>query len=67
MIFRISILVIFIGLFAFAIAVIIVHPGCEKEPELNWWEKSMIYRVDISKLDAVPKNESSFKSISSYH
>jgi hypothetical protein len=32
---------------AFIVAVIIIHPGCEKVPENEWWKKSLIYKVEL--------------------
>lgn len=59
--FRILILLVLVGLLAFIIAVIVVHPGCKKTPELKWWEKSNIYRVDLTKFNR-QSGLSSFKS-----
>lgn len=61
---QIIILLVFIGLIAFIIAVIIVHPGCENKPELKWWQDSLIYRVDLNKIkDFVNNSDSPFIGI----
>ena len=60
---QITIVLGFIGLLAFIIAVIIVHPGCEKVPNQEWWEKSVIYRVELESIKNLltPGKESAFE------
>jgi alpha-glucosidase len=60
---QITILLLFVGLLAFIVAIIIIHPGCEKEPKIEWWSKSIIYRIELEKFKELGKADSIFKSL----
>lgn len=57
------VLAVLIGLILFIFAIVIIHPKCEKLPQVQWWQNSIIYRIDLDKicLDTLSNGEC-FKS-----
>ncbi len=50
--FKVSVLILLIGLIAFIVTVIVITPGCKQQPQLSWWDNAVVYRLDIGKLNS---------------
>ena len=41
---------------------IIIHPGCEKVPTTEWWERALIKRLEMDVIEELGNSEA-LKSI----